>query len=304
MVYKIILGDCEVKLEQLQIDPLFKGVHLTFLDPPFNQNKEYTSHNDAMPEEAYWQWMNRICQKIFTMTAPGGALYFMQREKNTAQVLNTLHVTGWTFQNLIIWKKLTSAVPNSLRFGKQYQILAFATKGDQPRVFNRLRIDVPPPPNYKIERENGIYVTDIWDDIRELTSGYFAGDEAIRVSHGVAFTKEGDRFHKQQTPIRLLMRIILASSLPRDIILDPFAGTGVTAIVAEQLARDSFSIELDPQNIDVIKKRLLLKRPADDLSPFLEYYQYTDHLESLLPNYSKKPSPKKFMKSIEDFLIK
>ena len=302
MVYKIILGDCETELEKIQIDPLFKGVHLTFLDPPFNQNKEYHRHNDAMPEERYWQWMQKICQKIFALTVPGGALYFMQREKNTEYVLHTLYITGWTFQNLIIWKKLTSAVPNSLRFGKHYQILAFATKGDQPRVFNRLRIDVPLPPNYKTERETGVYVTDVWDDIRELTSGYLAGDEAIRISHGVAFTKDGDRFHKQQTPIRLLMRIILSSSLPHDVVLDPFAGTGVTAVVTEQLARDSLSIELDPQNIEVLKKRLLLKRPADDLSPFLEYYQYTDHLESILPNYSKKSVTKKSMKSIEDFI--
>ena len=57
MVYKIILGDCDTELEKLQLDPLFKGVHLTFLDPPFNQNKDYHSHNDAMPEERYWQWM-------------------------------------------------------------------------------------------------------------------------------------------------------------------------------------------------------------------------------------------------------
>ena len=104
MVYKIILGDCEAELEKLQIDPLFKGVHLTFLDPPFNQNKNYHSHNDAMPEERYWQWMQKICQKIFALTVPGGALYFMQREKNMEYVLHTLRTTGWTFQNLLIWK--------------------------------------------------------------------------------------------------------------------------------------------------------------------------------------------------------
>src|SRR3989338_3229794 len=99
----------------------------------------------------------------------GGAIYFMQREKNTEYVL----------QNLIIWKKKTSAVPCSNKFGKHYQIIAFATKGKNPRVFNRLRINPPLPPAYKYEREDGMYVTDVWDDIRELTSGYFAGDEEI-----------------------------------------------------------------------------------------------------------------------------
>ena len=65
------------------------------------------------------------------------------------------------------------------RFGKHYQVIAFATKGKTPRVFHRLRIDPPLPAGYKHARENGMFVTDVWDDIRELTSGYFAGDEGV-----------------------------------------------------------------------------------------------------------------------------
>ena len=102
----------------------------------------------------------------------------------------------WTFQNLIIWKKKTSAIPGLKRFGKHYQVIAFATKGKTPRVFHRLRIDPPLPADYRHARENGMFVTDVWDDIRELTAGYFAGDEALRDA-------EGNRLHKQQTPIQL-----------------------------------------------------------------------------------------------------
>ena len=72
-------------------------------------------------------------------------------------------------------------------------------------MFNRLRIDYPLRPGQKQERENGIFVTDVWDDIREMTSGYFAGDEALR-------DESGERVHKQQSPIALLLRIILSSS--------------------------------------------------------------------------------------------
>jgi DNA modification methylase len=84
----------------------------------------------------------------------------------------------------------------------------------------------PLPPNYK-STENGVYVTDIWDDIRELTSGYFAGDEAIRLENG-------ERFHKQQSPIALLLRIILSSTQIGDTVFDPFAGTGTTLVTAYQ----------------------------------------------------------------------
>ncbi|MHA1132137.1 MAG: DNA-methyltransferase, partial [Candidatus Helarchaeota archaeon] len=260
------------------------------------QSKDYAKHNDAMPEDEYWAWMQRICQKVFSLTTPGGAIYFMQREKNTEFVLQTLRATGWKFQNLIIWKKLTSAVPSKYRFGKQYQIIAFATKGDRPRVFNRLRIDLPLEPHQEYAREKGVYVTDIWADIRELTSGFFAGDEAIRTQNNELFTKKGERFHKQQAPIRLLTQIILASSLPNDLVLDPFAGTGVTSVVAEQLSRNSISIEIDPQNVEVITQRLTRMRPADDISKFYNYYRFTDNLESIWTSPNVKS-----VKSLEDY---
>ena len=170
---------------------IVQQIDLTFLDPPFNQDKAYKAWDDNMPPAKYWTWMCEVCAKVYALTSDGGAIYFMQREKNTEFVLQCLRDTGWTFQNLIIWKKKTSAVPGLKRFGKHYQVIAFATKGKTPRVFHRLRIDPPLPVGYKHARENGVFVTDVWDDIRELTSGYFAGDEALR-------DEAGNRLHKQQ----------------------------------------------------------------------------------------------------------
>ena len=249
-------------------------VDLSFLDPPFNQDKAYNAWNDNMPPEKYWEWMRDICAKVYTLTSDGGAIYFMQREKNTEFVLQCLRDAGWTFQNLIIWKKKTSAVPGMKRFGKHYQVIAFATKGKTPRVFHRLRIDPPLPADYKHARENGMFVTDVWDDIRELTSGYFAGDEALRDA-------EGNRLHKQQTPIQLLLRIILSSTNPGDIVLDPFAGSGTTLVVAEQLGRKSIGIELDSHNVALIENRLATQRKSDDISRFFKDYVCTSDLESI-----------------------
>ena len=249
-------------------------IDLTFLDPPFNQAKEYASHDDDLPEAEYWQWMQNVCRSVFQRTSEGGAIYFMQREKNSEHVLASLREAGWTLQNLIIWKKLTSAVPMSRRFGKQYQIIAYATKGRRARVFHRLRIDPPMPANYKHKRANGMYVTDIWDDIRELTAGYFAGDEALRDAEGV-------RFHKQQAPIALLLRIILSSSQVGDCVFDPFAGTGTTLVVAHQLGRLGLGVEIDPDNAECIRERLDEIRVADDIEQCRDDYRFTENLDEI-----------------------
>ena len=166
---------------------------LSFIDPPFNQGKEYRLFHDSQDDAAYWQWVNEYLHAIRQKTSSGGAIYFMQREKNTARVMQSLLDTGWHFQNLIIWKKKTSAVPCQNRFGKHYQIIAYATNGGRARVFHRLKIKPPKPPHYKYDYTNGRFLTDVWDDIREMTSGYFAGTEALR-------NNQGNRSHKQQSP--------------------------------------------------------------------------------------------------------
>ena len=257
---------------------------LTFLDPPFNQGKDYHGHDDNMDAKEYWDWMQKVCSLIFKNTSDGGAIYFMQREKNSQQVLEALGKSGWTFQNLIIWKKKSSAVPQSKRFGKQYQIIAFAIKGKAPRVFNKLRIDPPLLVTDKHNRENGMYVTDVWDDIRELTSGYFAGDEPLR-------EENGDRFHKQQTPIKLLTRIILSSSKIGDMIFDPFAGTGTTLVVAKQLQRNSIGVELNPTNVSVIKDRISNLLKSDNILNFRKDYEFTENLDNIWQVTEKSQIP-------------
>ncbi len=287
---EIIQADCEQFLKQASSEKF----DLTFLDPPFNQGKEYQNHNDNMASSEYWDWMKRVCKLIFCHTSDGGAIYFMQREKSAQFVLETLQLTGWTFQNLIIWKKKTSAVPCETRFGKHYQIIAFATKGKTPRVFNKLRIDPPLLATEKIERPRGMYLTDVWDDIRELTSGYFAGDEPLRLENG-------ERLHKQQSPVQLLTRIILSSSNVGDMVFDPFAGTGTTLVVAKQLERNSLGVEIDPINVSFIEKRLYERRYCDDILKYRSDYFFTENLDEI---WQKRISAENYDEVEEKYRLK
>ncbi|MFH2003643.1 MAG: site-specific DNA-methyltransferase [Bacteroidota bacterium] len=279
---KIIQGDCTKFLSEKAFP---EKVDFTFLDPPFNQNKDYNYFDDNLPTKEYWEMMHKVCSDIHGNTSVGGAIYFMQREKNAEFVLRCLRESGWSLQNLIIWKKKTSAVPCSKKYGIHYQIIAYATKGS-PRVFNRLRISPPLPANYKYERDNGVYVTDVWDDIRELTSGYFAGGEAIRKS-------DRERFHKQQSPIALLLRIILSSTKPADVVLDPFAGTGTTLVVAEQLGRKFIGIEIDPDNVQCMKERLNYIRDDDNIEKYYKDFICTENLDEVWHLKSNMTVPKK-----------
>lgn len=285
--YQVLQGDC---LEYLDRNPKpVQSVHLTFLDPPYRQGKDYRYFDDNQPEEKYWAWLKQILTQIYEVTVAGGAVYFMQREKNVEWMMGILKETGWNFQNLILWKKFTSAVPCRFRFGKVYQPIIFATRGSKPRVFNKLRVDYPTRPEHRYARSNGIYLTDLWDDIRELTSGYFAGDEALR-------DKKSRRLHTQQSPAALLLRIVLTSSLPGDLVFDPLAGSGTTLVVAYQLRRDSIGIEIDPEYVKVINERLESLRSADGVLKHREYYRFTNNLEEIWPvDEAVLPSPKRLL---------
>ena len=268
-----------------------RSFDLSFIDPPFNQGKEYRLFHDSQDDAAYWQWVNEYLHAIRQKTSSGGAIYFMQREKNAARVMQSLLDTGWHFQNLIIWKKKTSAVPCQNRFGKHYQIIVYATNGERARVFHRLKIKPPKPPHYKYDYTNGRFLTDVWDDIREMTSGYFAGTEALR-------NNQGNRCHKQQSPLALLTRIILSSTKVGDTILDPFAGTGTTLIAARQLTRHCVGIEIDPVNANLIQKRLDDHRPADDIEKYHNDYIFTDKLDEIWGKENKTSTNTRTNKAI------
>ncbi len=273
MESRVFLDDCMRFLANAAKEaPLFD---FTFLDPPFNQGKEYREHDDRLGDREYWDWMREVCRLTLNHSSPGAAIYFMQREKNSENVLRVLRESGWQFQNLIVWRKKTSAIPSEVRYGKAYQVIAFATKGQRARVFNRLRIDPPLPNGYK-PREKGMFVTDVWDDIRELTSGYYAGDEALRYD-------DGGRIHKQQSPIALLLRMILSSTNPGDCVFDPFSGTGTTLVVASQLRRVGVGVEKDEVNFGCIQTRLRDARDADSILQYRNHYIHTSSLSEIWP---------------------
>lgn len=74
----------------------------------------------------------------------------------------------------------------------------------------------------------------------------------------------------------------MSSSSVGDTVFDPFAGTGTTLVVAKQLKRNSIGIDIDPENVKLIRRRLKEERKSDNVSKYFDYYRYTDGLASIV----------------------
>jgi site-specific DNA-methyltransferase (adenine-specific)/modification methylase len=139
-------------------------------------------------------------------------------------------------------------------------------------------------PNFKGTRFNNAHETLIWatkskssnytfhyhsmkvmNDDLQMRSDWFIpicqGDERIKVN--------GQKAHSTQKPAELLFRIILSTSNPNDIVLDPFSGSGTTAAVAKRLGRRFIAFDREEFYIKVGNERLEKVKPLD--KPLLEY---------------------------------
>jgi site-specific DNA-methyltransferase (adenine-specific)/modification methylase len=76
MAYQILCGNSVELLKQIT-----QKVDFTFLDPPFNQQKDYALHHDDMSTEQYWAMMKDICQSVFNITNKGGCIYNLNSAK-------------------------------------------------------------------------------------------------------------------------------------------------------------------------------------------------------------------------------
>ncbi len=250
------------------------NIDLSICDPPFNQKKVYKHFDDNQNEKAYWKWIEDVLKQIYRTTAIGGSIYFMHREKNVEHLFRIMRKAKWVFQNLIIWRKMTRTTPSKTQLGKKYQVIFSGTKGDVPLVHNQLYGVTPMLSWHKKDSSKGVYIDDLWYDIRELTSGFFAGKEVIR-------NKDRTKAHRQQMPLALALRMILMSTSPGDKILDPFLGTRTTMTVAKQLNRRGIGIEIDSKNLAIARKRVSKIGRHDNIDQYYGYYSTTKNINDI-----------------------
>ena len=241
----IIQGDC------LDILPTLaqKSVDVIFADPPYNLQLSQELWRPNMTRvdgvDDAWDKFGSFCEyDEFTsawLAACGrvlkdtGTLWVIGSYHNIFRVGTILMDLGYWILNDVIWVK-TNPMPNfkGVRFTNAHETLIWAQKIKGERyTFNHHAMK---------GLNDGLQMRSDWE-IPLCT-----GRERVKVN--------GQKAHTTQKPEALLYRVILSSTNPGDVILDPFMGSGTTGAVAKRLHRHWLGIEKDPAYVEMARARI------------------------------------------------
>lgn len=227
-------------------------IDLTVTSPPYNIGKEYES---LIETAEYVEWCSNWMKEVHRITTPNGAFwlnvgYFEVSGKGLAVPISYLLWDKSPFYLLqeVVWN-YAAGVACRLRFSPRNEKLLWYVKNPEQYIFN---LDAVRDPNVKYpnQKKNGKLKcnplgknpSDVWQ-IAKVTSG------SNRAS------KERTA-HPAQFPTEMIERIIKSSSNEGDLILDPFMGSGSTAISALANNRAVIGFEINETYVEIAKKRI------------------------------------------------
>jgi len=250
----IIKGDCVAALEGLPE----KSVDAIFADPPYNLQLNGDLHRpdqskvDAVDDE--WdQFESFAAYDAFTrawllaarrVLKPDGTIWVIGSYHNIFRVGAAMQDLGFWILNDIVWRK-TNPMPNfrGRRFQNAHETLIWASRDDKAKGYTF---------NYESLKAAN-------DDVQMRSDWLFpicTGAERLKDDNG-------DKVHPTQKPEALLARVILSSTRPGDVVLDPFFGTGTTGAVAKRLGRNFVGVEREQAYIDAASERIASVRPME-----------------------------------------
>lgn len=241
-INKILLGDC-IELFKNMPD---NSVDVTFADPPFNLKKDYKNYKDKLEFQVYLDWCEVWISEMVRVTKPTGSIFLHNIPKWLTYYATFLNKKAY-FKHWISWDAPTAPMGKSLQ-PANYGIL-FYTKSEKGTKINELRYP------HKRDRKQGFLLKDYGGKKDKLHPfGALVSDVWTDI-HRIKHNKNRDS-HPCQLPIHLMDRIILLTTDENDIILDPFSGTGTTAISAKRLGRKYIGFEIDPCYVNIAKEKL------------------------------------------------
>ena len=242
---KIIHGDC---LEVLKTFP-DESIDLVFADPPYNlqlkndlfrpDNSKVNAVSDDWDKfssfKHYDDFTNCWLSECRRVLKPNGSIWVIGSYHNIFRIGKALQDKGFWILNDVIWRK-TNPMPNfkGTRFTNAHETLIWASKNKNSKfTFNYLGM----------KSLNGD---------KQMRSDWevpvCAGKERLRL--------DGKKVHSTQKPENLLSRVIISSTNINDVVLDPFLGSGTTAVISKKYSRRWIGIEKDKNYIDEALKRI------------------------------------------------
>ena len=249
----ILNGDCLEELKKLPD----RSVDLVFADPPYNLQlggdllRPDNSKVDAVDDdwdrfesfETYDTFTKAWMKECKRVLKDDGALWVIGSYHNIFRVGATLQDLGFWILNDIVWRK-SNPMPNfkGTRFTNAHETLIWAAKsrGGRRYTFN---YDAMKMANDELQMRS------------DWTLPLCTGEERLK-------DETGTKAHPTQKPEALLHRVIMASTKPGDIILDPVFGTGTTGAAAKRLGRRYIGIEREEAYAKLAKARIAKVIPA------------------------------------------
>ncbi len=252
--FRLLAGDC-VKLMESELAE--DSVDLVFADPPYNLSGKglqwkgnttggdwymVNSDWDRMPPEHYLTFTESWLSAVKRVLKPSGAIYVCCTFHNLGEVLLTLKNEGFRINNVITWYK-SNAMPNMTKrtFTHACEYIVWAALG-KGWTFNYETVkDINPERRKDGQKKQ---MRDLW------TFPLCQGKERLRREN------DGRALHPTQKPEALVERAILASSKEGELVLDPFLGSGTTAVVAKRHGRKCIGFERNKEYLQAARKRL------------------------------------------------
>jgi site-specific DNA-methyltransferase (adenine-specific) len=228
-------GDC------LELLPTLKSrsVDTVFADPPFNLGKDYGARcADYRSEDEYLTWCKRWLAECDRVLKPGGALFLYNLPKWNIPLGPHLGELGLQFRHWIAIEQ-KGRFPIAGRLYPAHYSLLYYTKG-KPKRFNSIRTPIERcrhcggeirdyGGHRKAMNPNGVNLKDVWTDIPPVRHRKFKSSK--RQANALS--------------TKLVERVIELSTLPGDLVLDPFGGSGTTYAVCEQRHRHWIGAEIE-----------------------------------------------------------
>ncbi len=232
-----------------------ESVDVTFADPPFNLKKKYSAYWDNLDVAQYVEWCEQWLRELVRVTKPSGSIFIHNIPKWLSYYCHVLNDIA-DFRHWISWEAIGTPLGKTL-LPTHYGILFYAKDYSQLKFYdvryphhrcrkcNTLRKDY----GGKKKRLHpfGPLVSDVWTDL-----------------HRIRHNKRRDR-HPCQLPIPLMERIILMSTDEGDVILDPFMGTGTTAVAAKRLGRNFMGTDIDANYVQIASDHAKVVQPSSKI---------------------------------------